>query len=313
MPKSRKTVSAAPHNGARSVGCVDLAVAGWLRSLREKGYSPRTLEIYRTASEEFGRFLASEGVSRVQDAAAGDIEAFVRSLSGRGLRPSSVSVYLRAVRRFYAHLVGRREAFLNPAAGIAVRVRRPLVAAPSEEEIRRLLGQPDTSTPLGIRDRALLETAYGTGARVGELHRLRADDIDLEEATARLQGKGKRERVVPLGVSAAGWLSRYLSESRPRLIRSGTDMLWIGNDGMALGYPGTRVAILHHARAAGLAGKCSPHGIRRACATHMLRRGAQPVEIQLLLGHASMRHLSQYLRLSIADIKAAHERSKPGR
>ena len=221
--------------------------------------------------------------------------------------------YLRAVRQLYAHLVGNREAFLNPAADVSVRVPKTLVPAPTEEEIERLLAHPDTDTPVGIRDRALLETAYGTGARVGELCRLRMADIDLKDKTVRLLGKGKRERVVPLGSKAAKWLSRYLAEARPRLLGTETDMLWVGRDGLVLSYPGMRAAVLHHAHAAGLDGKCSPHGIRRACATHMLQHGAHPVDIQLLLGHASMRHLSQYLRLSITDIKAAHEQSKPGR
>ena len=184
---------------------------------------------------------------------------------------------------------------------------------PSEEEVRRLLGQPDITTPVGMRDRALLETAYGTGARLKELVGLTLDRVVLADQTVRLMGKGSKERLVPLGGPAAEWLGRYLAEARPKLLRVSTsDQLWISLRGDPLGYGGVIAVVRLHARASGMAHPISPHALRRACVTHMLRRGASPAVLQEMLGHASLGSLSQYLQVAIRDIKDMHAHTRPG-
>jgi len=179
---------------------------------------------------------------------------------------------------------------------------------PGEEEVALVLARPDTSRPTGVRDRALLETAYGTAARLQELTRLRVGDLDLRGGTVRLLGKGNRERVAPLGRQAVQWLGRYLREARPALLRNReSEALWIGRSGRALGYAAVRTVLRVHSR-----GAVSPHGLRRACATHMLRAGAHPVQIQALLGHASLRSLRHYLKVTIAELAAMHAASRLG-
>ena len=270
--------------------------------------------MYRNALLELSAWLNAKDIERLQDVTARDLDRFRGHLSGRGLAAASVAVKMRAVRGLFRHLQQRQLLLLNPAETLRpVRMRRRLMPVPSEEEVRRVLEACDVSTPLGVRNRALLETAYGTGARIRELWRLRPRDLDLDGQTVRLLGKGERERVVPLGAQAARWVGRYLNEARPALLRERScEALWIGAGGRPMGYHGLRLAFKVHSRAEGIRTPITPHALRRACATQMLRNGAHPVQIQMLLGHADLRNLSQYLKVTITEMRAAHERSGPG-
>jgi integrase/recombinase XerD len=139
-------------------------------------------------------------------------------------------------------------------------------------------------------------------------------DPDLKQGTLRVMGKGSTERVVPVGKKALIWLKRYLKQVHPQFCRSPDEQaLWISkNTGKRLSYARVDKLIREYAKDAGL-GVLSTHGIRRACATHMLQNGAHPVEIQLLLGHGGLKHLGQYLRVTVTEMKTMHQRSKPGR
>jgi integrase/recombinase XerD len=142
---------------------------------------------------------------------------------------------------------------------------------------------------------------------------MKTEAVDLVEGRVRVMGKGSRERVVPLGTEAVRWLRRYLEEVRPALAgNSDTAALWLGKNGKALSGEGLQQILLRYRGAPGIVTQIGLHSIRRACVTHMLRRGANPAAIQLLLGHADMSHLNQYLRLSAADVKEMHERSRVG-
>ena len=159
----------------------------------------------------------------------------------------------------------------------------------------------------------MLETAYGTAGRLQELVRVRIPDLDLAQGTVRLLGKGSRERVVPVGAPAQEWLRAYLEHARPALLDGAqTDALWVSYSGRPLDYVAVRTVFRRHVSTAKLEIPVTPHSCRRACASHMLRRGAHPVQIQALLGHASMRCLSQYLGVTITEIRRMHEQSKPG-
>ena len=188
------------------------------------------------------------------------------------------------------------------------------VPVPSVADLRRLLAAPNAAAPFGVRDRALLETAYATGARREELVTLDATAVDLVNATVRVVGKGRRERVLPLTRPAVAWLNRYTTRARPVLLKGKLDepALWIDLHAGRLSPHGLDVLVKKHAAAAKLRG-VTPHTLRRACATHLLQGGAHPVFVQQLLGHATLRHLAHYLRMTIAELKATHARSKPGR
>ena len=178
--------------------------------------------------------------------------------------------------------------------------------------MQALLDAPDVRMARGLRTRAILEVAYGTGARLEELSRMKLGDLDLANGTVRILGKGSRERVVPLGRGAIEWVRRYAAEARGRHAEGASAALWLKDGGRPLGSQGISRSIQVCVRKAGVTTPTTPHAIRRACATHMLRRGAHPVQLQMLLGHASLRHLSAYLRVSFHEMHAVHQRSRLG-
>lgn len=297
----------------RSNSCITAGLGPYLAALRTRKYSPRTLSVYERAVRDFGAFLCQQGLEQLCDVDSGVLNKYRAALRDRDFAPESVSVYLRALKGFFAFLEQEQEVFLNPLEGMRLSGhRRRLLPTPSEADVGSLLSQPDVSTSLGVRDRAILETLYGTGIRRGELLRLKVRDIGAEKGTLRVMGKGGKERVVPLGREALHWLDRYVTTVRPALLGSGIEpVLWIGSRGQPLSYHALPQILRCYALQAGLR-HVSAHALRRACATHMLHKGASPAAIQLLLGHSSMRHLGQYLGLSIRDLQHAHKRSKPG-
>lgn len=291
----------------------DQHISGYLAEFQRRKYSPSTLDSYGRALRGFASFLAARGIGRFQDVSEKNIEAFRLSLIERKLAPGTQESYMRAVRLLFRWMEDTRQNFANPAAGLVIRrPPRPLLPVPSVGDVKKLLARPDVSTPVGLRDRALIEVAYGCGLRRNELSKLDLFDPDFKTQCMRVQGKGSRERVVPLGKQALYWLRAYLDRARPRLLKNNVDerALWVCHKGRLTIF--AVHAIVHrHAEAVGL--RLSAHALRRACATHMLQRGAHPVQIQLLLGHAGLEHLSQYLRVSIRDLRKMHRNSKPGR
>jgi integrase/recombinase XerD len=223
---------------------------------------------------------------------------------------------MRTARAFLGWLEEQRALFVSPAHGMILPApKRPLMPTPTRQDVLRMLKHPNTRTLTGVRDRALLETIYATGARVGELGSMSVQSVDLTHSTIRLMGKGARERVVPLGKQAGKWIQQYLQEVRPQLLqgREEPTQLWIGRKGAPLSYQAFRAIVLTHGKARGIHPPIRPHGLRRACATHMLQNGASPIEIAQLLGHNSFKTLSQYLRLSIREIKDMHQNTPPGK
>jgi integrase/recombinase XerD len=223
---------------------------------------------------------------------------------------------MRAVRNLFNWMEDTQAIFTNPADRMVVpNPGRKLMPVPTEAEIKRLLARPNVTTPVGIRDRAIIETGYCCGLRREELASLTIFDPDLDTASLRVMGKGRKERALPLGRHALHWLKQYMLQARPKLAgeRLDIDALWLKPGGKALSSAGLSIRIKHYAREAKLKRSITPHSLRRACATHMLHHGAHPVQIQMLLGHANMQHLSQYLRLTITDIKKIHAQSSPGK
>ncbi len=286
----------------------------FLESLRQQRQSERTVDSAGFAFTHLAAFLASAGKGPIE-VTTDDLDQFRQKLSNEGLAPMSADLILRHTRRFFRWLAQTGQIFLDPAALWSLpKPERPMMSAPTEKQVNDLLAQPDLSRPKGIRDRALIETAYSTGARLEELGCMTIFDPDLEKGLLRVLGKGRKERMLPLGRQAVHWLTEYIRGARPKLAagKLNEDRLWLGADGRPISGPGIRVMLRQYARAAGLP-PISPHSLRRACATHMLQHGAHPVQIQLLLGHADLSTLSQYLRLTIRDIRAMHAAGKPGR
>jgi len=287
--------------------------------LKRRRYSPKTVATYRYPLNLFISFLGVRSVSRLQDTVLRDLEAWRLDLIERGLADASLEVFLRAVRNLFNWMEDEGMLFDNPAVALKIpKYERKLLPIPSEAELRRLLAQPGVTTPVGIRDRAIMEVGYSCALRREELARLTLRDPDFIQKSLRVLGKGSRERMLPLGEEAFTWLRRYVDDARPVLLSRNTavaalDALWVSTNGKPFGGQGISVMLKRCGREAKLSVNITPHSLRRACATHMLQHGAHPVQIQMLLGHATMRHLAQYLRLTITDIKKMHAQSRPGK
>lgn len=290
------------------------SVAAHLENMRVRKFSPATTVQIEYMLRKLLEFLHQRDKT-VQDATLDDLEAFRLRLVDKPYAAQSVARFMEVVRRFFDWLEETQRVFMNPAKDLIVkRPHRPILFVPSEAHVKKLLAQPDVTTPIGIRDRAFMELIYSTGARLTEAASVTIFDPDLERGVLRVLGKGRKERIVPLGKHAIFWLRQYLREARPKLVKDNIDeqALWITRDGTKSKTPQTfQVTIAEYSKAAGLP-RISPHALRRACATHMLRHGAHPVQIQFLLGHAGLNTLGQYLRVTITDLKKMHKASKPG-
>jgi site-specific recombinase XerD len=284
----------------------------YVKDLRDLRYSPKSISIYQCALLDMDRFLENAGIPRVEDVTAKVLSDYRLSLAERGFSISSVIVYCRAVRRLFNSLEQKRRIFIDPAVGLVVRGGyKPLLHVPTEQDVKTLLAAPDTTTACGIRDLAILETAYATAARRAEIETMTLSSVSLATRTIRIMGKGARERIVPLTVTATACIAWYISDARPKFPSSSTDALWLGSRG-ALSAEGISFVFVKNSTAAGITPAIRPHAMRRACATHMLRNGASPLEIQKLLGHVNLSHLSRYLAVSIAELRQAHQKTRLG-
>ncbi|MEX2146052.1 MAG: site-specific tyrosine recombinase/integron integrase [Candidatus Rokuibacteriota bacterium] len=282
-------------------------VAGFLRHLSvEKHASPHTLRSYRSDLVEFTRAV-EEGVEQADSRA---VRAFLASLHARGLDPVTVARKLAAVRSFYRFLVRRGVVERNPARETRG-PRRPqkLVSFLPIDEATALVDARALGGAARDRDVAILELLYATGLRVSELTGLDVEAVDRTERTVRVLGKGRKERIVPFGASAARALERYLA---PRAAARGA--LFLNARGGRLTDRSVRSVVRRAARAAGVVRRVSPHTLRHAFATHLLDGGADLRAIQELLGHSRLSTTQRYTHVGTDQLMrvydAAHPRAK---
>ena len=293
---------------------IEALVESHLDALQTRRYSARTIATYRAALKRFAAYIADRKIRRIQDVTGQHLEGYHLSLLDQQFSEHTIDGYMRCIRQFFAYLEENQHLFTDPAADLVVRrPPRRLLSVPTEKDIAKLLAQPDTATAEGVRDRAWLEVLYSTGIRLQELATLNVCDSVLAQGRLRVFGKGAKERVVPLGRQAVHWLREYLQEVRPSLLKNEDEpALWLGTRcGRRLHTNQIQDYIRAYAQKAGLKG-ITPHALRRACATHMLHHGAHPIQIQLLLGHSNMRNLSQYLRVTIAELREMHAKTRLG-
>ncbi len=243
-----------------------------------------------------------------------DLEAFVRDLMASGRSPRTVARVVAAVRGFYRFLVLDRRLTSDPAEDLrAPRSWPSLPKCLTLEEVDRLIAQPDVTTPLGLRDRALVELLYATGLRVSELVGLRAADINLEAGYLVCIGKGSKQRMVPIGDEAAAWVRRYQQEARPRLVKkkAGAARLFVNGRGGPLSRVGFWKNLKRYARQAQLGRDLSPHVLRHSFATHLLDRGADLRAIQMMLGHADLSTTQIYTHVLEQRLRSVYDRFHP--
>jgi integrase/recombinase XerD len=278
----------------------------------EQGVSRHTLAAYRHDLDEFLRFLGARRRSLAR-AGADDVLAWMERLRAHGLKPTSIARRLSALRALARHLVREGDLPADPTATIErPRTPRPLPRTLSRSGATALVESPDVSRISGLRDRALLEVLYATGMRASECLGLRPEDVNLTAGYVVCTGKGRKQRLVPLGAEAAHWLTRYLKEARPLATRRRDGgRLFVNPRGGALSRQSLWAIVRRAAAAAGLRRRVSPHVLRHSFASHLLENGADLRSVQAMLGHADIGTTQIYTHLPSPALRRMYEAFHP--
>lgn len=281
----------------------------------ERGASPHTVRAYEGDLRRFAEFLGGEGGlldGRVDRPA---VRRFLGELHARGYQRSSIARTLACLRTFYEYFVREGRIAANPVRPVPTPRRdRKLPRFLEEEDVRRLLEDGPADGFGALRDRALLEVLYGGGLRVSEAVGLDLGDLDLAEGTARVRGKGGKERLAPLGSEAARALAAYLPERAARLEaagRVGEGALFLNKNGGRLDVRSVRRLLRRRADAAGIRARVTPHTLRHSFATHLLNRGADLRAVQELLGHEDLATTQIYTHVTVHRLKEVYDRTHP--
>ena len=285
----------------------------------ERGLSDNTVQAYRRDLLRYQEYLGSRGIGSLAEVTRVDVEEFRRHLDHIGLAPASVTRCVVAVRNLHRFAVGSGQLQADVTAGMSPGTRsRRLPKALTMDQVESLLAAPDTSTVEGLRDAALLELLYGTGARVSEVCALDVDDIrrvlDDPDLGLRLIGKGDKERIVPLGSYAAKAVDAWLIRGRPAWAEIGTGehALLLNTRGRRLSRQSAWAVIRRAGEAAGLdVEHLSPHSLRHSYATHLLDGGADVRVVQELLGHSSVTTTQIYTLVTADHLREVYRSSHP--
>ena len=289
------------------------AVKDYIDSLDlERSMSANTRDSYGRDLRAFGLWLTARGIKDPAALTSDLIRDFLAEQKKQGRAASTISRRMSAIRGFCHYLAQEKVLPADIGAHLrAARGQRPFPDALSEADMDRLLALPDTSTELGLRDKALLEMCYGCALRVSELVDLTLHDIDFESGFIRVLGKGSKERIVPLGAFAEEALTAYMEHSRDRLLRGKrTQQLFVnGRDGGKLSRSGVFRILDGYGKRLGL--KIHPHSLRHSAATHMLANGADLRVIQEFLGHSDISTTQIYASLERSQLKGIYNRYHP--
>jgi len=279
--------------------------------LVERGLAANSVAAYRRDLEEFGAWVARRGKDAVT-CERSDLRRYLTDLRGRGLAARSAARALAALRGLYRYLVERGLAAHDPTLDLeSPKLMRSLPRFLTDREIESLLDAPDVAKPLGLRDRAMLETLYATGVRVSELVGLDLNQLRLDPGYVRVWGKGSKERIVPVGSQARAWLARYLESARPHLDRSRDEKLFLTIRGHGMTRECFWQLIKRYGRAAGITSHLSPHVLRHSFATHLLEHGADLRAVQAMLGHADISTTEIYTHVTRERLRALYDSKHP--
>jgi len=293
---------------------ISSTISSFLTHVRvEKGLSSNTVSAYRRDLVKFDEFarkrkLSLEGVSR------DDLVDFLASLYRLRLESKTVARELVTLRNFFRFAQIQDLIPEDPSVNLeSPKIRRNLPGYLRLEEVERLLTQPDVKTPIGLRDRAMLEVFYSTGLRVSELIGVRITDLDAKVGCVRCIGKGDKERIVPVGKKALAIVERYLRDARPKLLGrvTGNPALFVNRRGAPLSRVGVWKILSAYGRLAGLRMALTPHMLRHSFATHLLERGADLRSVQLMLGHADISTTQIYTHVVEERLKQIYKAHHP--
>src|SRR3990167_191430 len=278
----------------------------------EDGLALLTLEAYRRDLTLYAHWLADSTGRAIDSSTEPDLLGYIAHRHA-GTRATTANRRLTVFKRFFRwalreHLVGEDATLRLGSARQPMRVPKVL----SEAQVEALLAAPDVATPLGLRDRAMLELLYASGLRVSELVGIATVRVGLNEGVLRVVGKGSKERLVPFGGEAQDWIERYLAEARPAILGGQrSDALFVTARGGAMTRQMFWILVKRHAATAGITAPLSPHTLRHAFATHLLNHGADLRAVQLLLGHADIATTTIYTHVARERLRALHAKHHP--
>ena len=291
-----------------SPGSIDEFIdALWL----EEGLAKNTLAAYRRDLALYARWLDAERSKPLEASEPHDLEGYLAAR--RGGKNSSAQRRLTVFKRYFRWAVRERLVQTDPTLKLLAPKRMPRnIKTLTEAQVEALLAAPDTGTPLGLRDRTMLELIYASGLRVSELVGLKTFAIGFNENVLRVTGKGSKERLVPFGQEASAWLKRYLAEGRGAILGGQqTEDLFVTARGAGITRAMFWVLVKKYAQRAGITQPLSPHTLRHAFATHLLNHGADLRAVQMLLGHADISTTTIYTHVARERLKKLHEQHHP--
>ncbi len=279
----------------------------------EHGLSENTLTAYRSDLNQYALWLEGQSDSGIVEATRGVLLKYLSYLTAEGRHARTLARVLSSLRRFYRYLLSQEIRGDDPTVEIdSPRVGRTLPATLTEQDVEAILGAAVVETPIGLRDRAMIEMMYGGGFRVSELVELRMDGLNLRQGVVRVVGKGRKERLVPLGGEALQWTERYLQDGRPELMRGRlSDTLFVTARGDGMSRQAFWFRLRKYGRESGVSTHFSPHTLRHAFATHLLNHGADLRSVQLLLGHSDLSTTQIYIHVARERLKSIHKEHHP--
>ena len=276
----------------------------------EKGLSKNTLSAYRHDISYFSNWYKGSSLLEVTRV---DLLDYLASRLKNGYSSRSTARSLSSLRAFYSHITVRYNLQENPTARVdSPKLGHSLPKSLSEEQVESLIKAPDPDEDIGLRDRAMLELIYAWGLRVSELIQLDILNLNLRQGVIRVIGKGEKERLVPMGEEALYWVERYLSHSRPNLLKDNkVSQLFLSNRGRMMTRQTFWYRIKEYALKASIKVDLSPHTLRHAFATHLINHGADLRTVQLLLGHSSLSTTQIYTEVARHRMKELHNEHHP--
>ncbi len=289
-------------------------ITGFVNGLKVVGYAESTLDNYGRNLAYFKKYLLARNLYDLRAVIPQIITEYQQAVAALPLAEESKALRIRPVKRLFEHLVNDHRLLINPAEGIVETCRKHRKIGPvlTLEEIKTLLACPDLSLMTGIRDRAILEVFYSSAIRLRELLNLETYDADFKERVLFIRlGKGRKDRVVPLGKKAGKRLESYLHVVRSKLDANGRSALFLNRFGRPLTGYCVHALLRKYRIVTGIKKLVSPHTLRRTCATHLLQQGADIRYIQELLGHKRLETTQAYTKVIPMEVKQTHERTHP--
>jgi integrase/recombinase XerD len=280
----------------------------------EKGLADKTAEAYSRDLAQFMVSVRDQKIDAIEKIDRHVLVGYLEKLKSEEKKPASIARAITTIRNFFKFLIRERRISEDPSLYLDLpKLRKKLPGVMTEAEVTKLIEAPDTVKPLGMRDRAMFELLYATGLRVSELVSLEVADINFEGGYVRVFGKGSKERIVPVGLSALGWITKYLEAARVKIAGMGgvATTLFLNRSGQTMSRVGFWKIVRAYGRKIGLEKTISPHTFRHSFATHLLEHDADLRSVQEMLGHSDISTTQIYTHLTEKSLRKVYERTHP--